>query len=526
MEKRVAKNNTVKNIILSVVYGLFAAFAFVGGRQIDEADTVFFLKNSFPVKYLCTFIVVGLLFFFVLTIFNNKKRLEREDYKEIPKYSFLIPIPFWIASLLASFPGVFSYDSYEEWRQIAEWEISSHHPVLHEIILGGLVNAFSKVGNANIGILIYVILQIALFTYVLKRILIFLGCRTGKLLQWITVVFFSLSPVLQLYVISTSKDSVFAAFELWFIVEVLNIWDKRKAAGKEMVRFIVASLGTMIFRNNGFYVVLVTLIALLIMSKGFRKQVIVPVGIIAIVYFLYAGPFYRVLGVTKGSSAEMLSVPIQQMGRVYHFDKGDISEKDLELMYEIIPEEHWDLYIPSVSDPIKNGFNEEAFNRHKIEAVKLWIKLGTKHPGAYVNSFLANTVDFWYPLAVNDGYRGFYGTDEDTSDYFDYKVSEPGERIVLLKGLNRYYSYISVDKKIGRNVLASLFINPGWYILLWLSVVFTDISLGSKKNILLHVILLMSLLTVLAGPMAMVRYVLIFFIAWPVYFTKNAYSEA
>lgn len=46
----------------------------------------------------------------------------------------------------------------------------------------------------------------------------------------------------------------------------------------------------------------------------------------------------------------------------------------------------------------------------------------------YLNSFLINTVDFWYPNAVVDGYRFDYGR----GSYFDHKVSEPGEETTLL----------------------------------------------------------------------------------------------
>ena len=45
-----------------------------------------------------------------------------------------------------------------------------------------------------------------------------------------------------------------------------------------------------------------------------------------------------------------------------------------------------------------------------------------EHPLTYVNSLLINTVDFWYPGAVVDGYRHGDGR----SSYFDYKVDEPG----------------------------------------------------------------------------------------------------
>lgn len=78
------------------------------------------------------------------------------------------------------------------------------------------------------------------------------------------------------------------------------------------------------------------------------------------------------------------------------------------------------------------------------------VQMGVEHPLTYLNSFLINTVDFWYPNAVVDGYRDAYGR----SSYFDYKVSEPGEEIVLPPGVHRYYEAISLDPQVQKNALS------------------------------------------------------------------------
>ncbi len=111
----------------------------------------------------------------------------------------------------------------------------------------------------------------------------------------------------------------------------------------------------------------------------------------------------------------------------------------MELLCLVVPEEYLDLYRPTVSDFVKRGFQEEVFLEHKKEFMDLWIRWGMEHPLTYVNSLLINTVDFWYPGAVVDGYRHGDGR----SSYFDYKVDEPGKEIGLLPSVHDYYEAIT-----------------------------------------------------------------------------------
>ena len=83
----------------------------------------------------------------------------------------------------------------------------------------------------------------------------------------------------------------------------------------------------------------------------------------------------------------------------------------------------------------------------------LWIRWGMEHPLTYVNSLLINTVDFWYPGAVVDGYRHGDGR----SSYFDYKVDEPGKEIGLLPSVHDYYEAISHDSDVQKS--KRLFLN-------------------------------------------------------------------
>ena len=235
-------------------------------------------------------------------------------------------------------------------------------------------------------------------------------------------------------------------------------------------------------------------------------------AVIFVPYFLYIGPMYRVLDVKPGGVEEMLSVPLQQMARVYKYDIDSLSGEDLDTLYRFVEEESLSQYKPTVSDPVKQGFHREEFQTHKWDFLGLWIRMGMDHPLTYVNSFLINTVDAWYPHALIDGYRHGDGR----GSYFDYRVAPPGEEKVFLRGLHDFYDTLSHDLQAQAKPLAFLLLSPGWYFLCTVVLFFYFWSRRKYGMLLSMLVFVFHMITVLLGPMALVRYMLLFFVALPV----------
>ena len=122
-------------------------------------------------------------------------------------------------------------------------------------------------------------------------------------------------------------------------------------------------------------------------------------------------------------------------------------------------------------------------------------------------------MDFWYPFAVVDGYQDVYGK----SSYFDYRVSEPGTEVVLLPKLHEIYDAISHDK--GTQSLPGMFfiLSPGWYFLLFFMCFLYLWREKQYRKLIPLLPILINFGTVLLGPIALVRYVLILFFAFPMY---------
>lgn len=398
--------------------------------------------------------------------------------------------------------------------------LTAHHPVAHVLLLGGFTEGFFLLtGSYNVGIGVYTVLQMFLLAWALSAVIEFMAeFNVPHFWQMLSMVFYAVSPVIQLFSICATKDVIFSGAELIFFLYVIRLSVNRELAGdrKRMLLFGAAALCTMIFRNNGLYIVLLTMLVLAVVTRRdrmkYRKNLLMFLLVIIVPYLLYIGPMYRVLGVKPGGVEEMLSVPLQQMARVYRYDRDSLSGEELETLYRFVRQDALEKYRPTVSDPVKQGFDREEFRNNKQDFVSLWIRLGMEHPLTYVNSFLINTVDTWYPHAIIDGYRHGDGR----GSYFDYKVAPPGEEKVYLQGLHEFYEELSHDPQMQKKPFAFLLLSPGWYFLCTMVLFFYFWSRRKYRLLLPLWVFVFHILTVLLGPMALVRYMLLFFYAFPV----------
>ncbi|MCD8379535.1 MAG: DUF6020 family protein [Lachnospiraceae bacterium] len=549
-----------RKIVFAFVTGFIISFCLVAGRQLDTLDYLDLLSPAFYQQLLlaavfCTVVVYGLW-----TLMgrgglrgrdhmdtqppDRKDKTGAEEIQEpsgndqgnsgrIPQLPYAanvcIMLLCWLPALLSIFPGAFSYDATNEWRMVAEGAVTSFHPVLHVLLVGYLLEGFyALTGSYNVGIAVYSVLQMVilanLFAYSisLQRQI---GIRRGW--QIFSLVFFSLSPVIQLFSICTTKDVLFFGAMLIFIEYLIllyrgdaDFW-RRKS---HIVGFSASIFFTMVLRNNGFYIVLAMGLLLLLTARKFelRKRcpgILFAVGGAALIYLLYVGPFYSLMNVGGGSLAEMLSVPMQQMARVYTYERDSVSEEDLELLYEIIPQEYLSVYEATNADNVKWGFEEETFLEKPLVYLKLRIRLGLQHPLTYINSFLIQTVDYWYPFAVVDGYRfdEDWGDWDGYSSYFAYRVDEPGEEIVLWSAAHEYYNRISTDLTVQQHKWTALFLSPGLYFMVFMFIFFYLWCLKRYSLLVPLFVVWLNFFTVLLGPVALVRYVLIVFYGFPLF---------
>ena len=524
MKNSFYKKIHIKTIPASLIFGFLTGFIISAGGVLDKTDAIELLNPSLWVSALIWGIFFTILSFVLWIVFDFIIDKANPDKKKLN-----IPLPVcaavmfvsWIPYWLSIFPGVFSYDAYDEWKMVADGVYTTHHPLIHTVVLGGLTEGFHHItGSYNVGIAVYTALQMILLSTAFSFVIFRLSkIHRSFIMQILLLAYFSLSPIIGLFSIASIKDPLFCAVEMLFFTYVFEFTldaEKFVLDRKNVIAVAFFGLMTMILRKNGLYIVLASdLVILLTCLKFFKKNfktLLAIATVMFIPYVLYALSGVVLLHAKGGEYQEMLSVPLQQMARVYYFNEDELSAEEIDRLYEYVPKKNLDSYLPTLSDRVKSDFNNEAFKDNPSAFFKLWFSLGKRYPLTYVSSFLINTVDGWYPGAVIDGYRF-----EDRSSYFDYRVAKPGNEVIIFSKLHETADWISNDLSAQQGIAFLLLFSPGWYFVWFLNFWIYALSRKRKGFATAGSIHVIHFLTVLLGPMALVRYGLNFFYGFPVF---------
>lgn len=520
-------------MLLSLLVGVIFAFSFEIGYRIENIGYLDFSDATLFINLMWKTLLFSIIIFFLwqfggsfATRIKEKSGTTKAGAFFIKHKDFSLPfwgrvlllLLLWLPVFLSIFPGAFAYDAHNEWMQVKEGIITSHHPVLHVLLVGYCLEfAYAAFGSYNVGIAIYTIIQMVLLATIFSYTLSFLK-RYGipSYARALMLLYFGCSPVVQLFAVSVTKDTLFAGAFLLFLLCLIDMRCETAEFFQRKSRqflFVLSALGTMILRNNGLYVVIIMLFLICILYRAWWKRLLPAILSIAAIYCIYIGPVYGLLNVEAGGMQEMFSVPLQQMARTYNYDYDGLAPGEREKLEALIPKEDLEAYRPKVADFVKTNFKSDVFEADKAGYMKLWAKWGLEHPLTYINSFLINTVDFWYPKAIVDGYE--YGGGE--TDYFDYSVNEPGTRIAMLPNVHAFYEKLSTDRATAQNPIVQLLMNPGVYLLLFVYIGGYFWFKKRKVFFLPWLAVMLSWLTVLLGPIALIRYVLIFYFALPVF---------
>ncbi len=428
----------------------------------------------------------------------------------------------WLPVFLAVYPGFFVYDAQDEFIQVQTRNFTTHHPLLHVLLLGGTILGVNKLtGSYNIGIAAYTLLQMlfmsGVFTYVVsymkKRGIAFLF-RVG------TFFYFAFFPVIVMFTLCSAKDGIFTAAFLLLLLSLADMAREKESfftSWKKQFFFGACAFVMMSFRHNGMYAFLVMAPVLLLYMKGWRKKLAFLLGGTFAIYFLVAAGLSALLSAQHAGKQEMLTVPIQQLSRAYKYDRESFAGEDLETLYEILPEEALRFYTAKVSDGVKIWFDNGAYTADPGKYMRLWAKIGMEHPFTYINAWLMTSYGLWYPDTVIDVYRGnevFTFTYEDSS-FFGYEVEQPGTRESKLPVLNEWYRSISLEVTQQKVPVLSMLFSAGF--LFWVFAFTFGYTYYTRRYDLLIPFLMVLLvwLTAILGPTYLPRYVLILWFALP-----------
>lgn len=325
----------------------------------------------------------------------------------------------WLPGFLAYYPGICAYDMPIQMGQFMENFYIDHHPIAHTLLIQWAFTLGKSVfGTPNAGIGILVLLQMGLLGAAFASGAAFLW-RRGIRRIWLVLLqlSFMLYPFHWYMSISVTKDTVFSAFFIFQVLAFLELLETGAARGG--TGFLVASVGVILFRNNGRYAFLVFLAVLLFAlaaGRGERrfwgKLLVRALGAFLAGNVMLWG-IYRAAGAHQGDKREMLSIPIQQLARtmLYHGgagalpeDDGTMGEAERSLIDDFLLNEAYRRYRPDFADPVKSHTNTYVARYRAKEFISVYLKLLMRYPGDFVNAFLAVDAGYLYPDDVSHAY--------------------------------------------------------------------------------------------------------------------------
>ena len=533
-----------KGAAFAAFYSLGLSFALIAGKQLHTVEN-FDIGN--PMSWIHV-LVIALFFcgpvWYLFQWFGC--RCGRENNEAVQTKTFfltwLVIFLCWIPVFLAFYPGAFVYDAQDEYVQVATREFTTHHPLLHVLMLGGSVCFGNKfLGSYNAGIALYTLFQMVVLSGVFAYTLGYLKQYLSKKMYIVATFFYGLFPVFPMYAVCSAKDTLFNAAFLVMLVQLCKMCE-RAFAGKEenvdeavdkklpwktcdIIIFITSSACMMFLRNNG-------VIAYAALSLGIVVTAIIRYGKTKIFVYLAASMLFSLIlyeGVDKAlalvlraddsESQELLTVPIQQLARTYKYSPEVFSEEEKELLFSYIPEDVLAVYDADLSDIVKANFNNARYSENTSEFLGLWGRTFLKKPVTYLNAWLMTSYGYWYPDTVINVYGGQqrftfqYGD----SSYFGFETELPGERDSKFPWLEEQYRKMSLEIYQQNVPGISMLFSPGFLFWLFFGCFLITIYKKQYRQILPMIAILLLWGTVIPGPTFLVRYVLILWFAAPLY---------
>lgn len=521
--------------VLAGIFSFLFTAAMLFGTRLDSVENVDFrdmkLWLCLPVLTCLFAILVRKFWNFLSGAEEKKKEIMRQvgavklphiKEKHANALTFIFLLLCWLPVLLAVYPGFFVYDAQEEYLQVASRRFTTHHPLLHVLLLGGIICAVHKVTDSyNLGIMCYILFQMVVVSGALTYLLDYLRKKNiSKLVRTLATLYFGFFPVIVMFTLCSSKDTFFTTALLLLVVSMMEMGinqDAFFASKKQMILFMASGLFMMLFRKNGIYAFVAMTPILVVYHKNYRRKLIGMLAVALAGYFVVNSAMTLILHADNSENQEILTLPIQQLARTYKFCPEVFTGEDKAILHEVLPEEALVLYNPRLSDPVKHQFNNQAFAADKMKYARLWARIGLRKPLSYLNAWLMTSYGFWYPDTVINVYAGnsvFTFTYKDSS-YFGYEVELPGVRDSKIPWLDEVYRKLSLEIEQEKTPIISMLYSPGC--LFWcFAFVFCYALYRRKYHIMLpYMLIFLVWLTVILGPTYLPRYVLIFWFALP-----------
>ncbi len=491
------KNHRKKAItlILSFIYSIFIII----GTSFLISDSFEFLFSRIFLSLALFIFLVFIIYFILNKLFDklDSKKIKFFKFKRIKmsklydlfqKHTFLFSLIFmiicWMPYIIGFYPAILSPDPSFQIRQFfhipnkysdysimldPNVTITNHHPVIHTLLLGFCVKIGTIINNVNLGLFLYSIIQILILSSTLSYTIKFLKdikLKDNYLIFMLLV--YSFLPIFPFYSMSSVKDVIFGSFVILYIISLYKLIKKDNILVSDMFKLFILFILIMLFRNNGFHTIILSLPLLLFIKKNYvyKLKTLVLVVFVLLFNFSYNDLILPYFKVTPSSVREMLSIPFQQTARYVKEHNNEVTEEEKSVIDKVLSYDTLSSrYDSDLADPVKNKFNKYATDEDLKNYFNVWLEELKKHPVTYIEATISNTYGYYYPLKLS-WFIYFKFDDRIVSNGFDYHYN--GLNILrgvlsVLGNVTPYLPPTCLLLNIGLNV---------WYLLFMFSYLF------------------------------------------------------
>lgn len=461
--------------LLVAFFSLLISMVYLIGITIDVDGTLTFLKTHlayYSVSSIVTLIFVYLFLSDIVTLVSYNNQVNSEYKKssnntiEITTVKILlINILLWLPYFVLYLPGTIGFDGM---NQLAEffrihaqdgtvYYPTNHQPWFTTLLMGGIVKIGIKLfGSFSGGIAFYSFFVMVLGILTNLKIINTVVKIKNQNWGWGTLFFLSIFPIFPYWYMTFDKTGLFIIIFAWFTTSILQIFMNKHIDIKIWLSSVLFGILLVLFRNDMIYVILLTFIIGFIFNKNSRKVILSIFSVITIIYVGWNQGALKVMNIVPSPTAEMLSIPNQQVARAYAETPKEFDQKEQEDLSKAwtankqTTEQVVSSYNYGLADNVKgNLFGSQWVWRYTLPSndrkrakvlpseikkekktvkrfISVWLSNLNQSPISYVTATFANVYHYLYVPGINhgNGYRLTWNGNTTTAPNFNSRLTK------------------------------------------------------------------------------------------------------
>lgn len=509
----------------------FISFLNVIGAFYHKNLCMINLYTNYFLLFIIIYKIVGLalsLYFILIRLyptlsnFLNKYEIIFLKKRNILVKLFIFFLICWLLYYIIYWPGILTPDANESLVQFFgnsqySWTsksielldesviLNNHHPVLYTLLVGIFVSFGKFINNINIGFALYILFQMISMSFIFSYMIYYMINQKFKdIIIILLILFLAFFPAIPFYMITATKDVLYSGLMIMCTIYIHKFTTSTYFRFKD---YLFASFNFMLFilfRNNGIYILIITLLIFLIFCKNKRIDSFKLFTPSIVLYFFIGLVIFPSFSITPGSPREKYSVIFQQLARTISLKEDTwLTNDDQQVILQVLNVENiLDLknkYKPEHADSVKNTYNKYTTKEEWNKFIDIWKKGLIKYPDIYLDSFFSNT----YP------YYSLYSSHEDFKVYFGSPISKK-RNVYNIQNNSFFKKEQSLIKKVTTKLkntsLTAWMFNMGFFAYLIYFAIVVVMMKKSYKKLLIFLFPALNYLICFLGPVAYYRY--------------------